>query len=152
MRTLDDLDVDGTRVLVRVDFTVPLGEGRRITDDSRIRAALPTLTELRERGARLLLAAHLGRPKDREPELSLRPAAQRLGELIGEDVALAEDLGSVPDADIVRSPYSSVFDAPLTMVIDGTLVKVFAWYDNEWGYSNRVVDLAQRVLAGAPVA
>ncbi len=50
------------------------------------------------------------------------------------------------------SPYSSIFDAPLTMVIDGRLVKVVAWYDNEWGYSNRVVDLAQRVLAGAPVA
>src|SRR5829696_3232130 len=54
--------------------------------------------------------------------------------------------------DIVRSPYSSIFDAPLTMVIDGKLVKVVSWYDNEWGYSNRVVDLAQRVLAGAPVA
>jgi glyceraldehyde 3-phosphate dehydrogenase len=54
--------------------------------------------------------------------------------------------------DIVGSSYSSIFDAPLTMVIDGKLVKVLAWYDNEWGYSNRVVDLAQRVLAGAPVA
>jgi glyceraldehyde 3-phosphate dehydrogenase len=54
--------------------------------------------------------------------------------------------------DIVHSAYSSIFDAPLTMVIDGKLVKVIAWYDNEWGYSNRVVDLAQRVLAGAPVA
>jgi glyceraldehyde 3-phosphate dehydrogenase (phosphorylating) len=54
--------------------------------------------------------------------------------------------------DIVHSPYSSIFDAPLTMVIDEKLVKVLAWYDNEWGYSNRVVDLAQRVLAGAPVA
>ena len=54
--------------------------------------------------------------------------------------------------DIVGSAYSSIFDAPLTMVIDGKLVKVVSWYDNEWGYSNRVVDLAQRVLAGAPVA
>jgi glyceraldehyde 3-phosphate dehydrogenase len=58
----------------------------------------------------------------------------------------------IVSTDIVRSPYSSVFDAPLTMVIDGKLVKVVSWYDNEWGYSNRVVDLAQRVLAGAPVA
>ena len=55
-------------------------------------------------------------------------------------------------SDIISSPYSSIFDAPLTMVIDERLVKVVAWYDNEWGYSNRVVDLAQRVLAGAPVA
>jgi glyceraldehyde 3-phosphate dehydrogenase len=54
--------------------------------------------------------------------------------------------------DIVSSPYSSIFDSKLTMVIDKRLVKVVSWYDNEWGYSNRVVDLAQRVLAGAPVA
>ncbi|HET8952704.1 MAG TPA: type I glyceraldehyde-3-phosphate dehydrogenase [Solirubrobacteraceae bacterium] len=53
-------------------------------------------------------------------------------------------------SDIVKSPYSSIFDAPLTTVIDGTLVKVVAWYDNEWGYSNRLVELAQRVLAPVP--
>jgi glyceraldehyde 3-phosphate dehydrogenase len=58
----------------------------------------------------------------------------------------------IVSTDIVGSAHSSVFDAPLTMVIDKKLVKVVAWYDNEWGYSNRVVDLAQRVLAGAPVA
>src|SRR5215204_5968871 len=55
----------------------------------------------------------------------------------------------IVSTDIVGSAYSSIFDAPLTMVIDGKLVKVVSWYDNEWGYSNRVVDLAQRVLAGA---
>ncbi len=101
MRTLDDLgDVDGQRVLVRVDFNVPLEDGR-ITDDARIRGALPTLTALRERGARLVLAAHLGRPKDREPELSLGPIAEHLGELLDADVALATDLDDVPDDDIV---------------------------------------------------
>jgi glyceraldehyde 3-phosphate dehydrogenase len=57
----------------------------------------------------------------------------------------------IVSTDIIRSPYSSIFDAPLTMVVDERLVKVVAWYDNEWGYSNRVVDLAQRVLAGTPV-
>ncbi|MDQ6916076.1 MAG: phosphoglycerate kinase, partial [Actinomycetota bacterium] len=89
MRTLDDLGaLEGKRVLVRVDFNVPLEEGR-IADDSRIRAALPTLDELRERGARLVLVSHLGRPEDREPELSLRPAADRLAELTGADVTLA---------------------------------------------------------------
>ncbi|MBA3328887.1 MAG: phosphoglycerate kinase [Solirubrobacterales bacterium] len=101
MRTLDDLgDLDGKRVLVRVDFNVPLEDGR-ITDDARIRGALPTLTALRERGARLVLAAHLGRPKDREPELSLGPIAEHLGELLDADVALATDLDDVPDDDIV---------------------------------------------------
>jgi phosphoglycerate kinase len=100
VRTLDDLDVEGKRVLVRVDFNVPLDDGR-ITDDARIRAALPTLKELRERGARLVLMSHLGRPKDREPELSLRPAAERLSELLGVDVALADSLDDVPDGDVV---------------------------------------------------
>jgi phosphoglycerate kinase len=100
VRTLDDLDVAGKRVLVRVDFNVPL-DGKRITDDSRIRAALPTLTELRENGARLLLCAHLGRPKEREDKFSLRPVAERLQELLGEEVAFAPSLDEVPDADVV---------------------------------------------------
>jgi len=95
VRTLDDLEVDGRRVLVRVDFNVPLKDAA-VADDTRIRAALPTLTELRERGAALILVSHLGRPKDREPELSLRPVAERLSELLGTDVTLAP--GVVGDA------------------------------------------------------
>jgi len=101
LRTLDDLgDLGGKRVFVRVDFNVPLKDGV-IADDARIRAALPTLEELRRRGARLLLAAHLGRPKGRDPELSLAPVAARLGELLDAEVALAADLDSVPDGDVV---------------------------------------------------
>jgi phosphoglycerate kinase len=100
VRTLDDLDVAGKRVLVRVDFNVPLDDGR-ITDDARIRAALPTLKELREKDARLLLAAHLGRPKGRDETFSLRPAADRLAELLGEEVVLAASLDDVPDGDVV---------------------------------------------------
>jgi phosphoglycerate kinase len=101
VRTLEDLDVEGKRVLVRVDFNVPLDADGRITDDARIRGALPTLVELRDHGARLLLAAHLGRPKDREPEFSLRPVAERLSELLGVEVALAPSLDAVPDGDVV---------------------------------------------------
>jgi phosphoglycerate kinase len=101
VRTLDDLDVEGKRVLVRVDFNVPLDENGNVTDDARIRAALPTLQELRDRGARLLLAAHLGRPKGRDEKLSLRPAAERLSELLGENVELAPSLDDVPGGDVV---------------------------------------------------
>ena len=88
MRTLDDLDVADKRVLVRVDFNVPLQNGE-ITDDARIRAALPTIEALRERRAKLILASHLGRPEAHEPELSMRPVADRLAQLTGADVTLA---------------------------------------------------------------
>jgi phosphoglycerate kinase len=90
VRTLDDIDVAGRRVLVRVDFNVPLDEDRRVTDDTRIRAALPTLERLRDQGCALVLAAHLGRPKGGpDPAFSLRPAADRLAEITGWDVTLA---------------------------------------------------------------
>lgn len=92
MRTIDDLDVAGRRVLLRADLNVPLQEGR-ITDDGRIRASLPTIEALRARGAKVIVCAHLGRPKGQvKPELSLAPVAARLGELLGAPVAFATDV------------------------------------------------------------
>ncbi|UPK77045.1 phosphoglycerate kinase [Nocardioidaceae bacterium SCSIO 66511] len=92
MRTIDDLgDLRGRRVLVRSDLNVPL-DGTTITDDGRVRASLPTLTHLRDAGARVIVTAHLGRPKGTpDPAYSLAPVAARLGELLGGDVALATD-------------------------------------------------------------
>jgi phosphoglycerate kinase len=97
MRSLDDLlaeGVAGRRVLVRADLNVPLDKGTRaITDDGRIRASLPTLQALRDGGARVVVAAHLGRPKGApDPQYSLAPVAARLGELLGTDVPLAADV------------------------------------------------------------
>ena len=95
MLTLDDLDVAGKRVLVRADLNVPLADGpdgtRVITDDGRIRASIPTLSNLVGRGAKVVVAAHLGRPKgEAKPELSLAPVAERLSELLGTSVALTD--------------------------------------------------------------
>lgn len=84
-------DVAGRRVLVREDLNVPLHDGR-IADDTRIQAAVPTLRELRDRRARVVVTSHLGRPRGKvDPELSLRPVAERLGELLGSPVAFAGD-------------------------------------------------------------
>jgi phosphoglycerate kinase len=97
MRTLDDLlaeGVSGRRVFLRADLNVPLDKTTRaITDDGRIRASLPTLQALRDAGARIVVAAHLGRPKGApDPQYSLAPVAARLGELLGADVPLAADV------------------------------------------------------------
>jgi phosphoglycerate kinase len=101
VQTLDNLgDVDGKRVLVRVDFNVPVVDGK-VRDDARMRRAIPTLEELRDRGAKLLLVSHFGRPTDRDPAFSLKPVAERASHLMHTDVVLAEDLDHVPDDDVV---------------------------------------------------
>jgi len=90
-RTINDLDLRGKRVFIRVDFNVPLKEGV-VTDDTRIRETLPTLRLAIEKGGRLVLAAHLGRPKGGpDPKYSLRPAAKKLEELLGKPIAFALD-------------------------------------------------------------
>lgn len=90
--TVRDVDVAGKKVLVRVDFNVPLSDAREITDDTRIRASLPTIQYLLDNGAAVILMSHLGRPKGGpEPKYSLRPVASRLEELLGVPVIFAED-------------------------------------------------------------
>ncbi|MEG2881545.1 MAG: phosphoglycerate kinase, partial [Christensenella sp.] len=91
-KTIEDIDVQGKKVLVRVDFNVPLNEKGEITDETRITAALPTINYLLEHGAKVILMSHLGRPKGEvKAEFSLAPVAQRLEELLNTKVIFAED-------------------------------------------------------------
>lgn len=113
LRTLDSLgDLRGKRVLLRCDLNVPL-DGSVITDDGRIRASLPTITRLREAGARVVVISHLGRPEGTpEPRFSLAPAATRLGELLNTAVVLAED--TVGDS--ARSAVAAMNDGDIVVL------------------------------------
>ena len=88
---LNDLDLQGKRALVRVDFNVPLDSAQHITDDTRIRRAVPTIQALLDGGASVVLMSHLGRPKGPSAELSLKHVVGRLSELLGRPVKFAED-------------------------------------------------------------
>jgi phosphoglycerate kinase len=100
--SIRDVDVRGRRVLVREDLNVPLRAGV-ITDDTRIRAAAPTLADLADRGARVIVTSHLGRPQGPDPDLSLRPVALALGAVLGRDVAFAGDcVGPEAEAAVAR--------------------------------------------------
>lgn len=90
-KSITDIDVDGKRLLVRVDFNVPLDENRKITDDTRIKAALPTIQYLIEHGAKVILVSHLGRPKGPTDELRLDPVARRLSELLDKPIKKLDD-------------------------------------------------------------
>src|SRR3989304_9326349 len=90
--SIADLDLKGKRVLIRVDFNVPLNEKQEVTDDTRIRATLPTIRHAMGQGAKVLLISHLGRPKGKVvPAMSLGPVAARLSQLLGAPVRMAPD-------------------------------------------------------------
>jgi phosphoglycerate kinase len=114
IKHVQELPVEAKRVFVRVDFNVPLDKAtRRITDDARITATLPTIRHLIERGARIVLGSHLGRPDGQvKPELSLEPVAARLAELLGVDVVLADE----PVGDGARKVVSDLRDGQIAML------------------------------------
>jgi phosphoglycerate kinase len=110
---VQDLPVEGKRVFVRVDFNVPLTKDRKVSDDARIRATLPTLKSLIERDARIILASHLGRPDGQvKPEYSLEPVAVRLAELLDRDVTLTDE----PVGDGARKVVGDVRDGQIALL------------------------------------
>ena len=91
--SIEDMDIKGKKVIARVDFNVPLDENGNVTDDKRIRGALPTIKYIIENGGKLILVSHLGRPKNGpEAKFSMKPAAERLSQLLGKEVILAADV------------------------------------------------------------
>ncbi|TFV53141.1 phosphoglycerate kinase [Blastococcus sp. TF02A_35] len=179
MRSVDDLiaeGVSGRRVLLRADLNVPLDKStREITDDGRIRASLPTLQALRDAGARVVVSAHLGRPKGApDPQFSLAPVAARLGELLGADVPLAGDVagddarakaGALGDGDVLllenvrfEAAETSKDDAERGELADRFAALADVYVDDAFGAVHRrhasVFDVAQRLprYAGRLVA
>lgn len=111
-KSVKDIDVKGRVVFCRVDFNVPMKDGK-VTDDTRIRAALPTIQYLTEQGAKVLLASHLGRPKGQvSEELRLTPVAARLGELIGKEVKKADEAYG----DAVKAQISEMKDGDILVL------------------------------------
>lgn len=159
LRTIDDLgDLSGARVLLRAEFNVPLHPDGTVADDTRLRRTMPTIAALRARGASVLVVAHLGRPRDREAALSLRPVAARLSQLLGEDVPLAPDLEHVPDGDIVmleniRFERGEIDDDPvlaarLAALADAYVNDAFGSAHRENASTHGVARLVPRSAAG----
>ena len=113
IRSVEELPVEGKRVFLRVDFNVPLTPSRGVADDARIRASLPTIRHLVERGARVVVGSHLGRPKGGpDPAYSLEPVGARLAELVGKDVILTDE----PVGDGARKVVSDLRDGQVALL------------------------------------
>lgn len=132
---LKDISLKGKKVLVRVDFNVPMSKDGSISDDSRIRASLPTIQEIISQGGRVILMSHLGRPKGVTPSLSLKPCAERLEKLLGKKVFFVDDcigkkvedaVASLKDGDVLVLENLRFYKAEEEPEADKTFVKQLA--------------------------
>ena len=138
-KTIRDIDVKGKKVLVRCDFNVPMQDGV-ITDDNRITAALPTVEYLREHGAKVILMSHMGRPKGQpKMEYTLQPVADRLSQLLGQDVKFVSSPVVVDDA--VRAAAAELAEGDIMLLENVRFRKEET--DNEAGFAKDLADLAE---------
>ena len=169
-KTLQDVELKGKRVIMRVDFNVPVKEGV-IKDDTRIQGALASIKYVIEQGGKLILMSHMGRPDEKgiTGDTTMKIVADYLGKLLGKEIVFVADCAAADaevaamkeasegelkgilgytDEAVVSTDFrddarTSIFDVKAGIQLDGTFVKVCSWYDNEWGYSNKVLEMAR---------
>lgn len=144
IKDLKDTEISGKKILVRVDFNVPLDDQQNITSDKRIKAALPTIEYLMQRGGRLVLVSHLGRPKgEKKPELSLKPVAKRLGELLKKEVKMLDDC----IGDKVKSEVDKMKDGDVILLENVRYYKQETKNDPE--FAKKLASLAELYVSDA---
>ena len=136
-KSIHDLgDIKGKRALVRVDINVPLDENKNVTDDTRIQAILPTLNFLKEKGAKIVLMAHLGRPKgEKNPEFTLAPVAKYMSKLLGEDVMF------IPDVDVAADMLKDLKDGQIALLENIRYYKAEEAKDDDMTFANKLAEL-----------
>ena len=136
-KSIKDLgDIKGKRALVRVDINVPLDENKNVTDDTRIQAILPTLNFLKEKGAKIVLMAHLGRPKgEKNPEFSLAPVAKYMSKLLGEDVMF------IPDVDVAADMLKDLKEGQIALLENIRYYKAEEAKDDDMTFANKLAEL-----------
>lgn len=136
-KSIKDLgDIKGKRALVRVDINVPLDENKNVTDDTRIQAILPTLNFLKEKGAKIILMAHLGRPKgEKNPEFSLAPVAKYMSKLLGEDVMF------IPDVEDASEMLKDLKDGQIALLENIRYYKAEEAKDDDMTFANELAKL-----------
>ena len=136
-KSIKDLgDIKGKKALVRVDINVPLDENKNVTDDTRIQAILPTLNFLKEKGAKIVLMAHLGRPKgEKNPEFTLAPVAKYMSKLLGEEVMF------IPDVDIAEKMLADLKDGQIALLENIRYYKEEEAKDDDMTFANKLAKL-----------
>lgn len=136
-KSIKDLgDIKGKKALVRVDINVPLDENKNVTDDTRIQAILPTLNFLKEKGAKIVLMAHLGRPKgEKNPEFTLAPVAKYMSKLLGEDVMF------IPDVDAAPEMLKDLKDGQIALLENIRYYKAEEAKDDDMTFANKLAEL-----------